>query len=627
MKKQFKKLKRAMAAALALMLCLGMAIPGNVHAVESISGENSESTQPLLNYAYIDAPEVNVPGTQTILLGIGDGIQNIENAVLTYQKQESGEILSVNADQIVNDAVVFHVSYDSPQQAGVYKLLSVDYEIEGKQHSVSFAEAGLDLSYGVNTSIETSPDAIVEESEEEISAQVVQLDENGNTISSLSIEEAIGEAGADIPSALREGIDRNSAQPLNIVLDPGHDDTHAGAQGNGFGEEDLTLKIAYYCKTELEKYNNVKIFMVRDESGACPFPGTNSGQCNKQRTEFAKSVGANVYVSFHLNSASASARGAEVYYPNEGYNSGVHDQGKNLAQKILDQLVALGIKSRGIKIKDSESGSQYPDGSEADYYDIIKQNKLNGIPAVIIEHAFITSPEDVAQFLGSEEKLRQLAAADAQGIANAYSLSKYQPIYQWKMENGRYRCYLSGNLMINAWVTGDDGEIRCTDKDGYMVTNQFMFDGQYTYYLMANGAPMKDRMTYHPDGVHIIYFDEYGHEVFGNFQYSKNDNATYYFDSQGYIYKDQITFWNGSTYYLNADGKMEQNGWFEFANGRDLGYGTSTGALMNQGFSYDAKGRSVYFHWNGMVARGLISDGTWYYLMDETDGHLKGKFL
>lgn len=35
---------------------------------------------------------------------------------------------------------------------------------------------------------------------------------------------------------------------------------------------------------------------------------------------------------------------------------------------------------------------------------------------------------------------------------------------------------------------------------------------------------------------------------------------------------DQITFVGNSVYYLNANGAMEQGGWFQFANGMDYGY-------------------------------------------------------
>jgi alpha-tubulin suppressor-like RCC1 family protein len=195
-----------------------------------------------------------------------------------------------------------------------------------------------------------------------------------------------------------------------------------------------------------------------------------------------------------------------------------------------------------------------------------------------------------------------------------------------KNKNGTYSYYKNGTIVKDKWVTGTDGQIRYVNKQGIMVTNEFAFDGSYTYYLQADGSPMKDRLTYHPDGEHIIYFDSDGHEVFQNFQYCPSVGYTCYFDSQGYIYKDQITFVGDKVYYLDENGRMKQNEWFSFANGRDVGYAEADGTLRSNGFGYDPWGRVVFYHWNGMVARGLISDGAYYYSMDTTDGHYLGQF-
>ena len=162
--------------------------------------------------------------------------------------------------------------------------------------------------------------------------------------------------------------------------------------------------------------------------------------------------------------------------------------------------------------------------------------------------------------------------------------------------------------------------------DGTMAADVFFFDGTYTYYLMTDGTPMKDKLTYHPDGEHIVYFDQNGHEVFTTFQYCPSVQYTCYFDSNGYLYKDQITFVGDKAYYLNGNGAMEQKGWFQFANGRDYGWANADGTLNTTGWGTDPYGRTVFYHWNGMVARGLISDGAYYYSMDETDGHYLGQF-
>ena len=186
-----------------------------------------------------------------------------------------------------------------------------------------------------------------------------------------------------------------------------------------------------------------------------------------------------------------------------------------------------------------------------------------------------------------------------------------------------------GKVSVKAYTTGElktENGTQYLYSNGQKVINDFVFDGTYTYYAQADGTPMTDRLTYHPDGEHIIYFDTYGHEVFSNFQYCPSVGYACYFDSQGYIYKDQLTFVDGIPFYLNANGKLEDSGWFQFANGVDYGYAYPDGSLDNEGFSYDPWGRVVYFHWNGMVARGLITDGNNYYSMSTDDGHYLGQF-
>lgn len=204
-----------------------------------------------------------------------------------------------------------------------------------------------------------------------------------------------------------------------------------------------------------------------------------------------------------------------------------------------------------------------------------------------------------------------------------------------KTKNGAYKATIQVGVNIGTFITQygnlsfyrhPDGKMRCYDENFNMITNQFVFDGSYTYFMQADGTPMCDRLTYHPDGEHIIYLDSNGYEVFNNFQYCPSVGYTCYFDSQGYIYKDQITFVGEKVYYLNANGKMENEGWFQFANGRDYGFANWDGTLNTGGFSYDPWGRIVFYHWNGMVARGLITDGVWYYSMDTTDGHYLGSF-
>ncbi len=225
------------------------------------------------------------------------------------------------------------------------------------------------------------------------------------------------------------------------------------------------------------------------------------------------------------------------------------------------------------------------------------------------------------------EKIAQKKIYYVEGTSGWDKLKKAYPRVQWLTWDGKESeetCTVPYYNLSKDGGTWDGSHY--TKKDGTIAKDVFFFDGSNTYYLQADGTPMKDRLTYHPDGKHIIYLDSNGHEVFNSFQYCPSVGYTCYFDSNGYIYKDQITFVGDKTYYLNGNGKMENEGWFQFANGRDYGFANWDGTLNIGGFSYDPWGRVVFYHWNGMVARGLITDGQWYYLMDETDGHYTGSF-
>ncbi len=109
--------------------------------------------------------------------------------------------------------------------------------------------------------------------------------------------------------------------------------------------------------------------------------------------------------------------------------------------------------------------------------------------------------------------------------------------------------------------------------NGRIVRNAFFCDGTYTYYLQADGTPMIDRLTYHPDGVHVIYFDSEGHEVFSNFAHVKRSisgdtvDDLCFFDVYGYMYTNVLTYnqKGDRIYYANPYGVMECNGWFQFA--------------------------------------------------------------
>ncbi len=169
----------------------------------------------------------------------------------------------------------------------------------------------------------------------------------------------------------------------------------------------------------------------------------------------------------------------------------------------------------------------------------------------------------------------------------------------------------------------DDENITCrTAADGKPVINDFKCDGTYTYYFQFDGTAMKDRLTYHPDGDHVIYFDANGHEVFNDFANVKKTIAGdevddyCFFNVFGYMYVDVVTYDKTGTvlYYANAYGVLERGKWFQFsdnvtwADGREGtefigGYGCANadGTLLVNTQTTDWEGKSCYLQGNGVA--------------------------
>lgn len=93
-----------------------------------------------------------------------------------------------------------------------------------------------------------------------------------------------------------------------IVVDPGHGGHDPGAMHNGLMEKVITLDVGLRLKKILEEDYGYDVLMTR---------GQDRYVALEERTAYANSNGADLFVSVHVNSSrNHSARGAETYYLN-----------------------------------------------------------------------------------------------------------------------------------------------------------------------------------------------------------------------------------------------------------------------------------------------------------------------
>jgi len=93
-----------------------------------------------------------------------------------------------------------------------------------------------------------------------------------------------------------------------IIIDPGHGGHDPGAMQGKLREKDITLDVAVRLKQILETELGYEVLMTRQEDTFVPL---------EQRTAFANSNSADLFVSVHVNSSrNKQARGVETYYLN-----------------------------------------------------------------------------------------------------------------------------------------------------------------------------------------------------------------------------------------------------------------------------------------------------------------------
>ena len=219
----------------------------------------------------------------------------------------------------------------------------------------------------------------------------------------------------------------NNVNAINIVLDPGHGGSSPGCtrtyDGKEILEKELNYKIASYIKEELEnKYLDsngepVNIYLTHENNEKNPRLS--------ERVQMGIDKKAEAVISLHINaSTSNDQKGSMVLVTSSHFNN-LYEIEENLAKCFLKELEKIGIKpsyNSGFLRKLSDDGSKYENGETTDWYGIIEHGILKNIPAILVEHAFLSNEEDYRNYLSTDEKLRSLAGADVNAIVSYYNL-------------------------------------------------------------------------------------------------------------------------------------------------------------------------------------------------------------
>ena len=401
------------------------------------------SENDLINYVYLEETETT-NSYENVVLSLKDEYKNASNAILTYT-DSSNKSYQVNSSNQNDSEVLFKIENLTE---GTYQLSSMTFEMDGNVYQSTFTSdynASFSVVNGVSTQSLDNCDEEVEEYANDSSMKVVEA---------TSLDEAL--------DAVKSVKARSHNGNYVVYLDAGHDNTHTGARGvNGIKEETYTLAIAQACRDELQQYSNVEVHMCRDDYGNCPYPGTSSVQCNTNRVQDAANKGADLYIALHLNSANGSAHGAEVYVSN---NSAYYSQGANLANKIVDQLKALGLSAHGSAVKVNA------DANGVDKYTVIKHGVEHGINSMIVEHAFVDNYSDASYITN---RYHDIGVADATAIANYLGLSKGPHVtlkgFTWLFQEDR--------ILIGAAYEANT-DVRFTFKSYNLGTHQWVTLGE-----------------------------------------------------------------------------------------------------------------------------------------------------
>ena len=210
-----------------------------------------------------------------------------------------------------------------------------------------------------------------------------------------------------------------------IVLDPGHGGKDPGAIAFGLKEKDIVLRVAKNLAYHLNQDLGAEVILTREEDVFLPL---------EERTAIANTNDADLFISLHINAhPSPKVNGFETYFLNLSTNEEAMRvaarENATSAHQMSDLQDILSDIMQNSKINESSRLAQFVHRSiasglaqppykiknmgvkQAPFYVLIGA----GMPAILIELAFISNPGD-AKLLADDSFIDRLTAEISQGI-------------------------------------------------------------------------------------------------------------------------------------------------------------------------------------------------------------------
>lgn len=296
-------------------------------------------------------------------------IINRDSSYSYYLKQDGNLLSIIFSENIPNNSIKIPL----PTGTSIEDISDKDNYLS---RNFQITIRGDYLNFFENNQIETNYS--------KISDYLVELDENNNTVLTFFTKSIYAYKMKIKDNNLVVDVDRaDKLFKKVVIIDPGHGGKDPGALSPSklYKEKNLVFSIGYtYFKNYISD-DELKIYWTRQDDSFIELI---------DRANFSSLVGADLFISLHMNTATnKNARGTEVYYSTR--NNNIQSNGLSsyvLAGIFLNNVVnTLKSQNRGVK---SQS--------------FVVVN-MNTVPSILIEFGFLTNQLDL-------DKLKTLEMQD-----------------------------------------------------------------------------------------------------------------------------------------------------------------------------------------------------------------------